>query len=154
MRKKLLFTFIFFVACSPSKEPVLHHSEVNTRSAKQSPINQSRNSTEEFGPEISKNKDPQTELKAYGNRWLYGPGFGRTAANVGTTVAFPPYAIYLLANAGLQLAGFRQLYITDALPETPRGALNEVYAGITSVPGRLAALIAGKKYRAEKVDTQ
>ena len=85
-------------------------------------------------------------LKEAGSQWLYGPGLGQTATNVGTVVVFPPYALYLLGNAGLSLAGFEQLYITKLLPQAPRKHVLDFYDGITSVPGRLSALVAGKEY--------
>ncbi len=67
-------------------------------------------------------------------------------ANVGTVVVFPPYALYLLGNAGLALAGYEPLYVTDALPGEARDAALTVYDGITSVPGRIAAGVAGEEF--------
>lgn len=89
----------------------------------------------------------QSELKQYGDRFLYGPGLGTSMTNIGAIAVFPPYAIYLLGNAGLSLAGFQQLYITSILPESPRKHVLDFYDGVTSVPGRLSALVAGKEYQ-------
>lgn len=86
------------------------------------------------------------ELKKAGSRFLYGPGLGRSATNIGAIAVFPPYAIYLLGNAGLSLAGFHEMYITNFLPDTPRKHVLGFYDGVTSVPGRVAALVAGRKY--------
>ena len=91
-------------------------------------------------------EEVQGALNAAGKRWLYGPGFGRSASNIGSVVMFPPYAIYLLGNAGLSLAGFEQLYISNLLPQSPRKHVLDFYDGITSVPGRVSALVAGKEY--------
>jgi len=87
------------------------------------------------------------QLKQYGRRWLYGGGMGRTMTNVGTVVAFPPYALYLVGNAGLSLAGYEQLSITSLVPEPARDYILGAYNGITSLPGRLAAFIAGEEFQ-------
>ena len=85
-------------------------------------------------------------LERAGEHWFYGRGFGATALTVGTCVVFPPYILYLLGNAGLQLAGYQPLYLTDALPETPRKDLLQTYDNIVSVPGWLSANIAGHEF--------
>jgi hypothetical protein len=85
-------------------------------------------------------------LKQETKRWFYGRGLGRTAANIGTIVFFPPYAIYLLGNAGMELAGYDPLYITNILPQEPREVVNSIYDDVTSVPGRVNAAIAGYEF--------
>ena len=82
-----------------------------------------------------------------GNNWLYGAGLGRTALNVGTTVVFPPYGIYMLTTGLLSLGGYKDVYVTDLLPEEHRLGWNEAYQGVTAVPGRLVASLAGKEFR-------
>lgn len=89
----------------------------------------------------------QPQLESAVHKWFYGPGFGRTALNVGTIVLFPPYALYLLANAGIGMAGFEPLYITDVLPEEPRAGVLEVYDNVTYTPGRVHAFIAGEEFQ-------
>ncbi|MFN8388733.1 MAG: hypothetical protein U0136_00415 [Bdellovibrionota bacterium] len=86
------------------------------------------------------------QLSEFGNRWFYGGGVGRTIANVGTVVVFPPYALYLLGNAGLALAGYQPVHVTEALPDPARDTVNEIYDGVTSVPGRITSAIAGKPF--------
>ena len=86
------------------------------------------------------------QLQGAGSRWLYGPGFGRTVTNVATAVIFPPYAIYLLGNAGLALAGYKPLYVTDALPNPAKEHIISAYDGVTSVPGRITSFVAGREY--------
>ena len=81
--------------------------------------------------------------------WFYGPGLGRTAANVSTAVLFPPYLIYLVGNAGLTLVGAGPLYVTDALPEQPRQYMLSAYEEVTGVPGRLTAAVAREDYCSE-----
>lgn len=66
--------------------------------------------------------------------------------NVGTVVLFPPYALYLLGNAGVAFAGYEPLYVTDALPEPAKKEVLGLYNGVTGVPGRLNALVAGERY--------
>jgi hypothetical protein len=89
------------------------------------------------------------ELSQFGRQWFYGPGFGRTLANVGTVVLFPPYALYLLGNAGLALAGYQQLYLTSALPNPARRYVLDVYDGVTSVPGRITSTVAGEEFQTQ-----
>lgn len=86
-------------------------------------------------------------LKQTGGNWFYGQGIGETAVNVGTSVVFPPYAIYYLGNMALSVAGYEPLYVTNALPEDSRDAVNGVYSGVTSAPGRLTAAVAGEEFR-------
>lgn len=66
--------------------------------------------------------------------------------NIGTVVVFPPYALYLLGNAGVAFAGYEPLYVTDALPEPARKEVLGFYNGVTGVPGRVNALVAGEPY--------
>lgn len=82
-----------------------------------------------------------------GKHWFYGQGLGTSILNVGTSIAFPPYAIYLIGNAGLDIAGLPTLYATNALPKKPRSFVLKFYDGFTSIPGRFAALIAGEEFQ-------
>ena len=91
-------------------------------------------------------EDVNEQLSESARGWFYGPGIGRTALNVGTVVVFPPYALYLLGNAGLMLAGYSPLYITDAIPETPRKHVLDTYVGVTDLPGRVTALVGGEEF--------
>ena len=89
-------------------------------------------------------------LAKSGKHWWYGQGVGRTLTNVGLVFLFPPYALYLLGNGGLALAGFEEVHVTDALPVTPREEALAVYDGFTSLPGRFNALVAGEAYMQDK----
>lgn len=100
-------------------------------------------------PELAsgKSRPPDGEqLEQAAESWFYGPGLGRTMLNVGTVVVFPPYALYLLGNAGLALAGYEPLEMTDALPEQPREYVVAAYDGVVSVPGRITAMVAGRDF--------
>jgi len=97
-----------------------------------------------------KPEELKSHLKTAGKRFMFGPGLGRTAATVGTIVAFPPYAIYVLGNAGLALFGYEPLYVTNLLPEPARKKVLGVYDGITSVPGRVVAGASGQEYQSGK----
>lgn len=88
----------------------------------------------------------KNELSAAGYRWFFGQGIGRTATNVGIVWAFPPYAVYLVANYGLEAAGYRPLYVTDALGEDVRLGVLTVYDGFTGMPGFVNSSLAGQPY--------
>ena len=87
------------------------------------------------------------EMETQGRRWFYGQGIGRTAANVTTSILFPPYLIYLLGNAGLTLAGYQPVYVTNLIPEQPRKHVVGALDAVTSVPGRINAYIAGEEFQ-------
>ncbi len=92
-------------------------------------------------------EEANAELAKQGENWLYGSGFGATTLNVATCIVFPPYILYLLGNAGLQMAGYEPVYLTDAVPEPAREEVAGVYDGVVSVPGRIAAVTAGEEFR-------
>lgn len=88
-------------------------------------------------------------LKEVGSNWLYGQGVGETALNVGTSVIFPPYAIYYLGNMAISASGYEPLYVTNALPEEHKEAYDGAYGSVTGAPGKFAAAIAGEEYRTQ-----
>ncbi len=87
------------------------------------------------------------QLGKSGRKWFYGGGIGRTMVNVGTAVIFPPYALYLVGNAGLALAGYEPLKATDLIPGQGKEYVLGAYNGVTSVPGRVNALVAGEDFQ-------
>ena len=88
----------------------------------------------------------KAELNNYGRRWLYGHGMGQTITNVGGIVIFPPYAIYLVGNAIVSLAGYEPLHVTELLPEKACLGYNSFYDNVTAIPGRISAEIAGEEF--------
>ncbi len=97
----------------------------------------------------------QTEdvLAESGRSFIYGQGLGEAVLNIGTVVVFPPYALFLLGNAAASLAGYEPINISDALPDEERKEWGEVYDGVTSAPGQLAATVAGEDFQT-KSDAQ
>ena len=139
MPRIFLFICAFSIfGCTYSPEPGKPNFFVEPKSFQQI-VNKAEESADN-------DEDSTALLEKYGHHWLYGNGFGRTMVNIGTVVAFPPYALYLLGNAGLALAGYEPLYVTSALPDEARDATLDVYDGITSVPGRIAATVAGEEF--------
>lgn len=91
-------------------------------------------------------EESKTEFARAGHEWLYGHGIGRTMLNVAGVVVFPPYLLYLLGNAGLELAGVGAVSPSDVLDDKPREHVEQFYGEVTSVPGRIAAGVAGVKF--------
>lgn len=92
------------------------------------------------------NKDLGKKIEGMKDWWLYGPGMGKTLLNIGTTVVFPPYGLYLLANAGLSLSGYQPIKPIEAIPEGPKEVINEAFDDIVSVPGKISAIVANREY--------
>ena len=90
-------------------------------------------------------------LDEVGSNWLFGQGMGETAATVGTIVVFPPYALWVVANAALSLSGEQPLEVSKILPEESGKVWRTTYDEVTSVPGRTTAAFSGQEYRSEEV---
>lgn len=90
-------------------------------------------------------------ISEMGENWLYGPGLGQTALNVGAMVVFPPYALYVVGNSVLSMSGYEPLYVSDLLPEGERDEVNTMYDEVTTAPGRVSAALAGKEFRSKEV---
>lgn len=90
-------------------------------------------------------------LNEVGSNWLYGQGMGETAATVGTIVVFPPYALWVVGNAALQLSGEEPIEVSRILPEESGKIWRTTYDEITSVPGRTSAAVAREEYRDQDV---
>jgi hypothetical protein len=90
-------------------------------------------------------------LNETGSNWFYGQGLGETAVTAGAIFAFPPYAIYVVGNGVLSLSGYKQIRVSNALPEEERESYNSAYDSVTSAPGRMTAAIAGKEFRNKEV---
>jgi len=86
-------------------------------------------------------------LNQTGKNWLYGQAFGETILNIGGIILFPPYAAYVLTNAGLNLSGYESLKFSSLLPEPSQKKWEKGYDGITSIPGHTSALLADEKFR-------
>ena len=134
------------VGCSPARHPRPYYLVESKET--QRPLSPTRTPSVKEISQTLENKSPedlQDTLEEYGENWLYGQGLGATLLNVGTVVIFPPYGLYLLGNAGIALAGYEPLYITDVLPDTPREEILSVYGRVASIPGNVAAKIAGRE---------
>lgn len=90
------------------------------------------------------------DLSVILDQWFFGQGFGETVFSVGTVIAAPFYAVYLVGNAGAELAGYERVSPFNSLPADAVEPLAIVYDGVTSVPGFVSSLIFGKEfYRGE-----
>ena len=71
---------------------------------------------------------------------MYGQGLGDSAVKVGTSIIFPPFLVAWLGSAVVEMAGYEV--------KTPE-SFNRVYEGVTSIPGHVAAKVAGEDFRDE-----
>ncbi|MDD2942783.1 MAG: hypothetical protein PHC51_07445 [bacterium] len=90
------------------------------------------------------------DLSVLLDQWFFGQGLGETVLNIGTVIAAPFYAVYLVGNAGAELAGYERLSPFNSLPADAVEPVAIVYDGVTSVPGFISSLVFGKEfYRGE-----
>ena len=103
--------------------------------------------------EKASSDDPQQAMQGGLNdfmySWFYGQGLGESTVNVGTVVLFPPYALYLLLNAGLSLSGYERISPLSYVPGAPGDYARASWDAITSVPGRTTAFVADEPFQGE-----
>ncbi len=94
-------------------------------------------------------KETQMALKKAGKAWFFGRGLGKTAINITGIVLFPPYGLYLLGNAGLELAGVGGVYPSQVLPDGPRKHVEDFYGSVCDIPGLITSSVAGVEFQKE-----
>jgi len=90
-------------------------------------------------------------LNEVGGNFAYGPGLGGAALNLGTSIVFPPYLIYLLGNTALSLSGYEPVTVSSLLPEEEGRVWSNGYDTVVSGPGRVVAAATGHEYRTQEV---
>lgn len=90
-------------------------------------------------------------LETVGGNVAYGTGMGDAALKIGTVVAFPPYALFLLSNAALSLSGYEPMSVTQLMSDSAAQDFDTVYDGVVGVPGRMTAAIAGREFRTREL---
>lgn len=147
MFKYFLIFLVFFGACSYSEFPPPPVPQEYAESSEESTLSTPSVADLAYGREKPLSYDEmEDKLADSGKNWFYGAGLGKTIGNIGACVAFPPYIAYLVGNAGLSLAGYDPVYVTDILPTEGEREVQKVYDAVTSVPGLVAAKIAGEKF--------
>ena len=86
-------------------------------------------------------------MKEVTGNFLLGPGLGETAIDIAGIAAFPPYAIALLGNSLLSLAGYEQISIKKVMDNETREGYGETADVIYSAPAKLLSFITGNDYR-------
>lgn len=127
----LLTIFLFFTSCSYLLKP-------KTSKVKLSDVKLALSKATE--------KDYEEIVDTASNSWFYGEGLGEAAVNVGTTVAFPPYAIYLLGNTVLDLAGYEKIGVSTFLSNDSKQKWRKAYSGVVGIPGSLTAVASSKQF--------
>ena len=90
-------------------------------------------------------------LGEVGSNFVYGPGLGDAAVNLGAVIVFPPFLVYLLGNTALSLSGYQPVTVSSLLPEDTGKAWSNGYDTVVSGPGRFVASTAGREYRSQEV---
>jgi hypothetical protein len=119
-----LISLIFLVGCIPAVEPAKPAADPSAQ---------------------------EQEVSELGKDFVYGNGIGNAAVNVGTTLLFPPYALYVLGNAIISVSGYEGFYVSDLLPDPDREQYNSFYDTVTSGPGRMAAAMGGEEFRNREI---
>jgi len=140
----LLPLLCVFFACSVASQDTSTLKEGRARLDFNKPPTISELASGEATP--ASNEELSDMMQDATHDWFYGKGLGTTVLNVGTIIIFPPYALYLLGNAGLQLSGYEPLYITDALPKESKDDVLGVYDMVVSSPGRVTAHLADEEF--------
>ncbi|HMO02232.1 MAG TPA: hypothetical protein PKA79_04475 [Oligoflexia bacterium] len=81
---------------------------------------------------------------------FYGEALGRTAVAAGSTIVFPPAALYWLGNLALDLAGYETIGPASFMPPEAGKEAQSLYVAIVSAPGRIVATAAGQNFRDQK----
>lgn len=91
-------------------------------------------------------KDYEEIVSVASDSLFYGEGLGEAAINVGATVAFPPYAIYLLGNTVLDLAGYEKVGVSTFLSNESKQKWKKAYSGVVGIPGSITAVVSSKEF--------
>lgn len=79
--------------------------------------------------------------------FFYGPGLGETALDVTGAMLFPPYAMVLIGQTLVRLAGYESPRFIEMFPEEQQQAYDDTMDTVYSGPGRLVSAAAGEEYR-------
>lgn len=79
--------------------------------------------------------------------FFYGPGLGETALDVTGAMLFPPYAMVLIGQTLVRLAGYESPRFIEIFPDQQQHAYDVTMDAVYSGPGRLVAAAAGEEYR-------
>jgi hypothetical protein len=79
--------------------------------------------------------------------FFYGPGLGETALDVTGVMLFPPYAMVLIGQTLVRLAGYESPRFIEMFPEEQQHAYDATMDTVYSGPGRLVSAAAGEEYR-------
>jgi hypothetical protein len=79
--------------------------------------------------------------------FFYGPGLGETALDVTGVMLFPPYAMVLIGQTLVRLAGYESPRFIEMFPQEQQQAYDKTMDTVYSGPGRLVSAAAGEEYR-------
>lgn len=91
-------------------------------------------------------EEAEEAMSDVGKGWLYGDGLGTAMLNIGTTVIFPPYGIFLLGNLALSASGTEPVGVGMFLEGEDEDQWDQMFSTAVSGPGRVAAAISGEEY--------
>lgn len=97
-------------------------------------------------PAVMTPETAEKAAKTVGKSWLYGDGLGTAFLNLGTTIVFPPYGVFLLGNFALTATGYESLGVGMFLEGEDEQTWDAMYSSVVSGPGKFAAAVAGNEY--------
>lgn len=97
-------------------------------------------------PAVMNPETAEKAAKTVGESWLYGDGLGTAFLNLGTTIVFPPYSVFLLGNLALTASGYESLGVGMFLDGEDEQTWDTMYSSVVSGPGKFAAAVSGNEY--------
>lgn len=153
LRACLIFVVLCFVsACGVSKSPAPEPSSPKVKvTADGKPLPDTPVLTLERVQKIAAEplspKETGEVVDTALTNFFYGPGLGETALDVTGVMLFPPYAMVLIGQTLVRLAGYESPRFIEIFPEEQQHAYDATMDTVYSGPGRLVSAAAGEEYR-------
>jgi hypothetical protein len=133
----------------PAPETALHHkmdTDTSVPSPSEPPV-LSLDRVQKIAAEPLSPKETGEVVDTALTNFFYGPGLGETALDVTGAMLFPPYALVLIGQTLVRVAGYESPRLIEMFPEEQQQSYDETMDMVYSGPGRLVSAAAGEEYR-------